>query len=292
MIKTTLSFQIGQVPHSLIFPEFIGWSEVTEPSYTWDGQNRPDNRFLFQYTITGVGKLHKDGILHSLPQGHAFLIQLNGDYRYYFDPAASEHWEFLWLQVSGSLADYCWQEWTRSGSPVMQLPDGSWPIRLLKEMYARAREKGYPNKYELTRDTYRWCTSLFEYLERGTRSKVWEDAIERAKELMNSQFRDRLALEDLAEAAGLSKTYFCKVFLEATGISPMTYLLRKRLEEAVKLLKHSSLSVKDIAITTGFDNSGYFGKVFHKQMGLAPAEFRRRSVNSVSTEYSDRIYLI
>ena len=80
------------------------------------------------------------------------------------------------------------------------------------------------------------------------------------------------------EAAQMCLSYsrFRKVFRETVGLAPQAYLIRKRLESAASLLRHSHLPVKRIAAQVGIDDIYYLTKVFRKAYGLPPAAYRAR----------------
>lgn len=80
-------------------------------------------------------------------------------------------------------------------------------------------------------------------------------------------------LGDLADLAGLSTGRFSAQFREATGIAPMEYLLRKKIETAKKALG-SGEAVTDVAIDLGFSSSQYFATVFRRFTGTSPTRYR------------------
>jgi AraC family transcriptional regulator len=82
-------------------------------------------------------------------------------------------------------------------------------------------------------------------------------------------------LSDLAIAAGLSPTHFCRAFRASTGKPPHKYLSALRLERAADLLATTRLSIADIAASVGYDDPGYFARMFRRGVGLTPSVYRR-----------------
>jgi AraC-like DNA-binding protein len=80
----------------------------------------------------------------------------------------------------------------------------------------------------------------------------------------------------LAREAGLGRGAFGRFFREATGDTPHRYLLRLRVERACELLSMEEAAVDEIAAATGFCDRFHFTRVFKRQMGVGPAEYRRR----------------
>jgi YesN/AraC family two-component response regulator len=58
------------------------------------------------------------------------------------------------------------------------------------------------------------------------------------------------------------------------GISPINYLINKRIDESKKLLSTTNYSIRDISSIVGFSNSSYFSQMFKKIAGISPKTFR------------------
>lgn len=83
-----------------------------------------------------------------------------------------------------------------------------------------------------------------------------------------------ISLEALASAACLSKYHFLRLFKLAYGLSPHQYLQQYRLQKAQELLTHSSLPVHAIATELGFEAGASFSRLFFRQTGLYPSQYR------------------
>jgi transcriptional regulator GlxA family with amidase domain len=80
----------------------------------------------------------------------------------------------------------------------------------------------------------------------------------------------------MAARSGLPERTFVRRFRNATGMSPMEYVHTLRLEEAKHQLETTALPVEAIAGECGYEDAGYFGRLFSKRIGLTPAQYRRR----------------
>jgi len=85
----------------------------------------------------------------------------------------------------------------------------------------------------------------------------------------------RITLADLARQVHLQPTYFSNRFTTVMGISPMTYVLRQRVERAQGLLRLTDRKLQDIAEAVGFRDAFYFSRVFTRLTGLPPSHYRR-----------------
>jgi AraC family transcriptional regulator len=101
--------------------------------------------------------------------------------------------------------------------------------------------------------------------------------IRRAVALMEANFAAKLSREEMARAAGLSVSYFSKLFTQCIGLSPHQYLVRCRLRHGRKLLAtlEENLSIVDVATEAGFADQAHFCRHFRRAYGLTPLKFRR-----------------
>lgn len=103
--------------------------------------------------------------------------------------------------------------------------------------------------------------------------------VRRAIELMNSNLNRRITLDELARSANLSKTHFSCLFRTQTGDSPGRYLMRLRMKKAAELLTTSTLSVKEVMASVGFNDKSDFVRSFKKAYGAAPSDYRDTGLN-------------
>lgn len=97
---------------------------------------------------------------------------------------------------------------------------------------------------------------------------------------LEQRFSEPWTLEQLARSAHLSRTSLLRIFRQATGQSPIDYLIGLRIERAMRLLRQSPLSITHIALETGFSDSNYFARQFRRTCGCTPSEFRRRAART------------
>ncbi|MFD0961582.1 helix-turn-helix domain-containing protein [Paenibacillus chungangensis] len=94
------------------------------------------------------------------------------------------------------------------------------------------------------------------------------------QEYVDEHLHTSVSVEELAGIVHLHPNYFITFFKKHFGISPLKYVNRKRADRAKLLLLTTSLSVKEIADRTGFDDTNHFTKFFRKDAGVSPTEFR------------------
>jgi transcriptional regulator GlxA family with amidase domain len=98
----------------------------------------------------------------------------------------------------------------------------------------------------------------------------------RAKDLADARYFEPLGVNDMADAAGLSRAHFSREFRLAFGESPHAYLLTRRLERAATLLRTTDRSVLDVCLAVGLQSVGSFTTCFTRTYGMSPTAYRER----------------
>ena len=94
---------------------------------------------------------------------------------------------------------------------------------------------------------------------------------------IDCHFNEPLTLQEIANLVGISPNYFSRRFKEWNGISLWDYITAKRVEKAVTLIlsPEQELSMLEIALQCGFNNTVNFNKAFKKQKGFTPTELKK-----------------
>jgi AraC-like DNA-binding protein len=96
------------------------------------------------------------------------------------------------------------------------------------------------------------------------------------KVLLDREWRSRKDLGEIGGQLLMSREYLRHLFKKEYGVSPVQYLIMKRMDHARSLLRSTDQSVKSIAYECGFGDEHYFSRLFRKAVGVSPSEFRRR----------------
>ena len=103
-----------------------------------------------------------------------------------------------------------------------------------------------------------------------------EDKVTRIKRYISCHLLNRITLDEISEYAGMNRTYFCLFFKRHFGTGLTDYINLERMKIALSLLGQGLTSVSDVARECGFPNVTYFNRVFRKNYGMSPTEYRNK----------------
>jgi AraC-like DNA-binding protein len=100
----------------------------------------------------------------------------------------------------------------------------------------------------------------------------------RARDLMDRAYAEPLDVTLLARSAGVSRAHFARMFKRAFGETPHRYLMSRRMERAMALLRAGDLSVTEVCVAVGFTSLGSFSTQFSRFVGESPSAYRSRTI--------------
>lgn len=110
----------------------------------------------------------------------------------------------------------------------------------------------------------------------GKNEKSSEEQIKAMMERIETKVAGKYTLSGMAAQCCLSEVYFSYLFKKVSGMSPMNYLVKVRMERACELMNSTNWRMVKIAQSVGYADYQYFTKVFKKKMGKTPGEYRRQ----------------
>lgn len=133
------------------------------------------------------------------------------------------------------------------------------------------------NKIDKADELKMWTkNNIYTMIEYVGRLKTQKDSIIMRKiyEFVDKHFYKDITLEMVSEQVGFSTQYFSKFFKENHGINFVEYITDKRIRYAKELLKFRDKSIKEIGKQVGYEDVNYFSRIFKKNTGLTPKQYR------------------
>jgi AraC-like DNA-binding protein len=113
-----------------------------------------------------------------------------------------------------------------------------------------------------------------------------EDQLDQSISFMKANVHKRLCVDEIAETFRYSPSHYSVLFKQKTGLSPIEYFIRIKIQRASELLTNSNLIVKEIAGEVGYDDPFYFTRIFKKVTGKTPREYK--SLNTLGNKYGNQ----
>ncbi len=110
-------------------------------------------------------------------------------------------------------------------------------------------------------------------LEVAPVNKVNKDCIF-IENYIDAHFKEEITLDKLSEVTFLNKYHIVHAFKNYKGISPINYMIKKRIDEAKVLLVTTNMQISEIAYIVGFASQSYFAQSFKKATGISPIQYR------------------
>lgn len=104
--------------------------------------------------------------------------------------------------------------------------------------------------------------------------KEEEDVISPVTNYIREHLSEKISREQLADLVYLHPDYLTHVFKEKTGLSLSAYILKERLKQSKNLLRNTDKSINTIALDCGFSDASYFTRIFRRETGISPRQYR------------------
>jgi len=255
-----------------------GYETRSTPDYSYDGLQRGQAEFaIFQYTVAGEGTLDYEGRVCKMHPGDAMLLHIPHRHRYFL-AEGTPCWRHCFLTISGSDAVRLMREAEKRFGPVVKLPRNSPPVEWMLHILQAGRDRQLKSACTASALVYHFVTSLHDHLaaDRGGGEQQDRQMLRKIHQYCLDHLTEDVSVSGMAAEAGLSRAYFSRRFKGEYGVSPAEFLMKLRLNSAIRMLQlESGLSIKEISVRCGFNDESYFCKVFRRHYGISPEKFRQ-----------------
>lgn len=111
--------------------------------------------------------------------------------------------------------------------------------------------------------------------DKKRKNEYLDTEMELAVQYFNDNYNTAISIEDYAASRGMSVSWFIRNFKDFFGTTPMQYIVSLRINNAQILLETTSYSISEIGDIVGYDNPLYFSRIFKKQKGKSPSDYRK-----------------
>lgn len=255
--------------------------------FAGESQTLPDHRlgpkvydyFLLHFVEQGKGRFRTESAAYDLHEGDCFLILPEQLVSYASD--LTEPWRYRWIAFAGTrAAELVQQAGFAPEQPVFRHGPGS-PIPAMLDRVLRAFQSKKTSAHLLSLGLlYQLMGEAQETLVKESALPTGEAGVQRiVKQMihyMASQYAHPVSIEQMCSSLGYNRAYLSRIFKRATGIAPVTYLLKLRIDKSRQLLRERpELSIEQIAASVGLTDPLYFSRQFRRFHHESPSEYRR-----------------
>ena len=196
-----------------------------------------------------------------------------------FGASENDPWTIYWLHFRGSNARFFVD---RAPCPTTVVPDDNSRIQhrldIFEELYATfsmAYTKDFMIYSSMLLGTLLSSFVLLpQYCHISIIHHSDDSFANRVIHFMNENVQHQLSLDELAKHFNYSVSHFSMLFHVATGVSPITYFIRLKIQKACQYIELTNMRLSDIAHVLGFEDAAYFTRTFIKVMGMTPSDYR------------------
>lgn len=182
-----------------------------------------------------------------------------------------------WLHFTGSEALSVMQTCGFADGGYFRLPDEYGATAAFTALLDAMRHDPTPlNRLRVAASAIALLTQLARAIERGNRKRRLPHSVSYLRE----HFTEEIDKTALAAMDGLGPSRYHEVFRRTMGCTPAGYITRLRMAKARQLLLDPDLPIGDVAEACGYSDPLYFSRVFRKECGVSPTEFRRHGLET------------
>ncbi len=247
---------------------------------------RPKGRLDYQiiYIASGVGHFHFDSAENEtiVPAGNIVLYRPKElqKYEYYGEDKTEVYWiHFTGSDVKNILRKYGLKDKER----IFHVGSSMEYERIFKRIIIELQrcQDNYEEMLTLLlthllivfdRELSREHIITNEYMDRE---------MDNAVSYFNENYNKDISIEQYAESRGMSVSWFIRNFKKFTGTAPMQFIVSLRINNAQILLEQTNYTINEIAKIVGYDDQLYFSRLFRKQKGFSPSQYRKMGKNLI-----------
>ncbi len=244
-------------------------SRSPQPTY------RPNGRSDYQLLYIASGQAHFffDGEEKALSAGHIVLYRPGElqNYTYY----AKDMPEVFWIHFTGYDVENILKRYNLDSSLFFtgaSMEFNRLFIRIINEL--RSSEHDFQDLLALLLQNIFLLADRYITQGHGYSNNIKKE-IDLAIHYFNENFSSQISIDDYARSRHISPCWFIRSFKKYIGTTPMQYILSIRISNARFFLENTDDSISEISSMVGYDNSLYFSRIFKKQIGLSPQNYRK-----------------
>ena len=242
------------------------------------GRVTSENEFIFLYCVRGRGWCEIEGCRHEIMSGQLFVVPAKSQPSY--ATYGERLWSLIWIQLATINTSTVGGKLHFPPQMMALGPNEKTLILALFQDVLQAFEMPCPQRLQQVSEKTKALLDRSILLARENPQMETDARIGRTIDYMREHLNEPLRAATLAGVAKMSLPHYFAQFKRVIGSSPIDYLIKLRMDQARRLLEETSWSVKEVAVSLGYDDPLYFSRVFKSINQTAPTDFRASRRNT------------
>ncbi|MBQ6195190.1 MAG: AraC family transcriptional regulator [Prevotella sp.] len=269
---------------------YIGYYPHAE--YHYVDRTQPISDYVLIYCVEGSGHYCVRGKEYTVKRNQYFILPGSESHLYWSDE--KEPWTIYWVHFRGELADYYSQG---TLSPKSIQPNLTSRIsnrnHLFEEIFSTLENGFHIDNLLYASSAFYYYLASMRFLQQYRQSVrkeqkhiitghkiIKEDnLVKAARHFMEENIEHDFSIHDIARYIGYSDGHFSRLFKQATGKTPQTYLNELRIDRSCYLLHSTDMLINQICYKVGIIDNLYFSRLFKKIKGISPLQYRKQEKN-------------
>lgn len=243
---------------------------------------RPKGRIDYQLIYVASGSAHfhfKNNNNETIVTAGNMVIYRPKEFQKY-EYYASEQTEVFWLHFTGNdVKNILRKHGIQDNMQVFHVGTTLEYERIFKKIITELQRQEDHYEEMLTSLMHQLLVTICRQInkEKILKNEYLDNEMDIAIQYFNENYNSDICIENYASNRGMSVSWFIRSFKNYAQMTPMQYITSIRITNAQVLLETTTYSISEIGRIVGYENPLYFSRIFHKQKGFSPTEYRKRS---------------
>lgn len=228
--------------------------------------------YVFEYVTSGKGTLEISGKKHEVHEGMFYCIKQGADETHYSSP--DEPYEKLWINLRGDLVKKLFDYFNFGTYYIAEVN----VLSHFLEIHDKLEHMEPSNESDIYSEILR---IMFDMLVTATKVNFFPSSVrdsstdEKIRTYIDKNIYNSLTLEDIASEFNITKMHVIRLFKQKYHVTPIQYILDKKISISKSLLTGTLMPIKEIASLLNYSNTQHFSGAFKKAVGCTPNQYRQ-----------------
>lgn len=242
---------------------------------------RPRGRIDYQllYIASGKGHFHFDHAENDIVVSAGNMVLYRPKEFQKYEYYGKDRTEVYWLHFTGGDVKNTLRKYgIKDDMRVFYVGTSLEYERIFKEMISELQQCREHYEEMLTLHFRRLLITIQRQITKEwvLKNEYLDHEMEIAVQYFQEHYNDEISIEEYVASRGMSISWFIRNFKQYTKKAPMQYLVSLRITNAQMLLETTKYTIAEVARIVGYDNPLYFSRLFHKQKGISPSQYRKQ----------------